>query len=987
MKLRKAMYLLIFAIMLNFVLPILSFAAPNQMDYRELISIYRRDYGEFDTPIANFDVYVNGVRKGGTNVGKSTSQKENYTQLTPEFTVKVGDVIEIVDRSEVGSGSRINLYDLQVAQGVVGNTASRYRSYSSIQSIEAEVEGDLVIFLNVADNYSKIPKFDNFSQYGNWRSEVIKPSGDPNIQIKGWYFTAIKLTVEDASRPKAEFEIHYQGQNKTDNFSNVIELENYPASINLIDMSTTERGSITSWEWERKVNGSWIFESNSKNPNATINQNVEIFRLRVKNTAGELSSWVEHAIYSKTKGQPDPKPEVPTKPNVDKPDIDIWIEPRDDNPNTPSNEIYEGESIQIEGYVSGGRDPRWSFRAEGSNKSGSGIISRLFVTSEPDEEAYAEQSAKYSDFILDETTNTYKEVSAIADRKVRFTVKEIQPPVIEIGGDLTDSNINIVHIKEPTNIITNVYDLNDPSEEHPNGFDIIEESWSFIKKSTGQVVLQGSGVLNEEDFIFEKGIFETEEYYIFKSTAYNAFKPIRRTEKEINIFVENLPPIVELKITSEDGEPPTFAKEYFDINVNATDKDGYIYKVDVNPLNNYPELKFIKKTDYIPLYNEEYKADYKYISDIANVVTFRVSAMDDAGAETILDIKENIIRPSVYADLKIIDEHDIQKKVYRYIELDFNDSYENAPFGINHTKNILKYRFNNSEWKDISSLQNISDENIRIYYPNYPSKDKAEMYAKNEGKYEFSLKVYDNKDFDSEEVFKIIDIEPDEAPIINYEIESMQHRITEDTVKNQKERSIAITEENIGKGYIKIIDKSKSNDGDKLKYKIISLAYDVNNDGVENDIGYMIMFLEDVEGYDPEKEILVKADDDKMQVIKVKDLNNIIITFITEKDGLGNYYIKEKIQEEITQLPSENSPLYKEILAHELDTISDYSNIFVDNIPPSIMFEIGIDKEINIIIHYDDYIPQSTQDKVNELVNDLESRGLKVRLIKYENKY
>mgnify|MGYP000977350104 FL=1 len=82
------------------------------------------------------------------------------------------------------------------------------------------------------------------------------------------------------------------------------------------------------------------------------------------------------------------------------------------------------------------------------------------------------------------------------------------------------------------------------------------------------------------------------------------------------------------------------------------------------------------------------------------------------------------------------------------------------------------------------------------------------MYAKNEGKYEFSLKVYDNKDFDSEEVFKIIDIEPDEAPIINYEIESMQHRITEDTVKNQKERSIAITEENIGKGYIKIIDKS-----------------------------------------------------------------------------------------------------------------------------------------------------------------------------------
>jgi hypothetical protein len=119
----------------------------------------------------------------------------------------------------------------------------------------------------------------------------------------------------------------------------------------------------------------------------------------------------------------------------------------------------------------------------------------------------------------------------------------------------------------------------------------------------------------------------------------------------------------------------------------------------------------------------------------------------------------------------------------------------------------------------------------------------------------------------------------------------------------------------------------------------------------------------------------------------VKDINNVILTFLTKTDGMGDYFIKAKVKEKITQLPPTTSPLYNELLAHELVETSNYSSVFIDNLKPSITFEIGKDKEINIIIHYDDYMTQEMQDKINELVNNLENRGLKVKVIKHDNKY
>lgn len=306
MRNRRITFSLLMIMLLSFMLPILTYASTTIMDYRKLVSRNIKQHGIFDTPLSNFEVYVNGEYVGETNVDKFNTSfaEDNYGQLESSgIKVKLGDKITIKDKSTIGSGSKISYYDLQVSKGIVNNIFTTFDSYTNInQTITADMVGDLVIFLNVRDNYNKIPNFENFSQYGNWRSEYLKASGQANIQIKGWYFTALKLTVDDFSNPIVEFEIHYEGKNKTDNINDPIELESYPAMVDLKDKTIVEKGSIKTWEWERQVSDTnWVPIGNSQNLKVPINENIEIFRLRVENTDGVWSEWVRHAVYSQLK--------------------------------------------------------------------------------------------------------------------------------------------------------------------------------------------------------------------------------------------------------------------------------------------------------------------------------------------------------------------------------------------------------------------------------------------------------------------------------------------------------------------------------------------------------------------------------------------------------------------------------------------------------------------------------------------------------------
>lgn len=124
-----------------------------------------------------------------------------------------------------------------------------------------------------------------------------------------WYFTAITVEVK-VPESTAEFEIHHQGTNVTDNYNNPIMVDNFPYNVELVDKSTTPAGTtITSWEWEGNTGSSWVPLSTQKNPSDSISAGWKAYRLRVTNNKGATSVWVRHDVYAQKKS--DPPPETP----------------------------------------------------------------------------------------------------------------------------------------------------------------------------------------------------------------------------------------------------------------------------------------------------------------------------------------------------------------------------------------------------------------------------------------------------------------------------------------------------------------------------------------------------------------------------------------------------------------------------------------------------------------------------------------------------
>lgn len=319
-----------FSILLNITLPIIS-QASNPIDYKKLVEDIKVEKNiEFDTPISLIEITHNGSTYTSirTQDTVETINALNFIKVEKGKEFKVGDTITVNSISIPGSGGSITAYDWQIGKDYTWSGPSAY-DYKSSKSFTYTLDrpGTWVIFLNGRDSY-KISgtNFENWSDWGIWRTEEPPPFQYTGADIKGWYFAALKLEVIDTAKPKAEFEIHYQGQNKTDNYSSPVELEKYPATVNLIDKSTTERGDITSWEWQRKLpNGSWQFLSNAKNPSATINQSLETFRERVVNSEGKESDWVEHVILSKLKGNTEPPDPIGTiKIILDGPEMAEW---------------------------------------------------------------------------------------------------------------------------------------------------------------------------------------------------------------------------------------------------------------------------------------------------------------------------------------------------------------------------------------------------------------------------------------------------------------------------------------------------------------------------------------------------------------------------------------------------------------------------------------------------------------------------------------
>ena len=292
----------------------------NEIDYTEFVELVKDKYElenngkEFDTPTPIFNATINGETyivkpfikpyKAGEEQIRDNNLYQDSTQIEPHITIPVGAEISLEDISLGGDGRSIRTRDWQIYK-----RDTDYKEYDRITSsskninnIKADKEGYILVFLNVADDL-KYEGYSNWSDKGNWREERITDFSYKGHKVTGWYFTVLKIEVTSDKKPMAEFEIHYKGENCTDNKDNPAIVEKYPITVELKDKSISEKSKIVDWEWQVLRNDKWETFSKEQNPDYTLVANEVNFRLKVIDKDGAESEFVEHSFYSKTKTQ------------------------------------------------------------------------------------------------------------------------------------------------------------------------------------------------------------------------------------------------------------------------------------------------------------------------------------------------------------------------------------------------------------------------------------------------------------------------------------------------------------------------------------------------------------------------------------------------------------------------------------------------------------------------------------------------------------
>ncbi len=665
------------------------------------------------------------------------------------------------------------------------------------------------------------------------------------------------------------------------------------------------------------------------------------------------------------------------------PAVTVIINERDAIPATQKDIIYPDESLDLSASATDNTfsiiNIWWEIMDSSNNiaLNGTGLVNGLVKMPETPGDYVIYQYAKNS---------KNKTGQALAP----FTVKPAVPPVVSVTSnlDVKDGVNNTVYTNDILNFTAHADDLN-YSEQHPSGY-TLKNTWA-VKNSSDAVV--GIYTANElaanKQITIDKNLFTRGRTYYFRQYSENSVFPSVNAQKDVIFTVGNVKPIINISAIQGDNIPPLFTGENITINVGISKPDGIITDVRyyVDDADYAVQPYFVLGTNTSNGLNTgSYSASFQYTGNESRVVTFKVFAADDYGDSSEGTITLNIIKPTITADILVVNENTIQKKQDRYIELSLSNSATNGIYPIDYTKARLEYTSDSGGWGVISSGgQNYSDDNIRVYYPNYPDLSTVSLYFKKPDGYRIFAKVYDRKGNSSVFTEKYLSIAEDKMPGTQFSIITPQYRITEDYVSSFSSVSSVVNTANVGKAFFKLADMGTSPDNDTLQTKVITFIYDWNMDGYENDTVHTVTITQSPAGFDSNTEIVVGTNTDS--TITVKDLSNYKITFLTDVNEMGNFYFKVYTKEAITQLPADTNPLYAEIKALEKSAESGYLKVFIDNKAPTITFEADVPQTINIIFHWDTLPTADEEDSINSIIDQLQAAGVKVNVIKMYGNY
>lgn len=249
---KRTLFILIAFVLLLSNIPALA-ADVNEIDYKDYVRIvrenYRAKYGEiFNTPTPIFKAVINGETytvmpfykpfKAGEEQIRDATVYTDSSLIEPHITVPVGTEIVLEDISIGGDGRSITMRDWQYYKRDIN-----YREYDRFVekttdkniTIKADREGYINVFLNVTDglkfNVSDNWVYENWSDKGNWRDNRMNPFDFLGQNVRGWYFTVLKIKIEES----VDFEIEVK--------QSEIEIEKDKQDSTNIDFTVTLRGT------------------------------------------------------------------------------------------------------------------------------------------------------------------------------------------------------------------------------------------------------------------------------------------------------------------------------------------------------------------------------------------------------------------------------------------------------------------------------------------------------------------------------------------------------------------------------------------------------------------------------------------------------------------------------------------------------------------------------------------------------------------------
>lgn len=251
------------------------------------------------------------IKRGEEIIGKATSPVGD-TLGQPTFanknliTARVGDTFDLADMSndEFTKGT-ISEWDFQVYGPNLSHKVIYKDTFEALntnvkKNVKFDEKGTYNFFLCVKANTP--PSYTN--SWANWSHNGNHQTLSPNGEFL-WYFTQIRVVVEEA-KPKADFQILYNGEDVTDNITKPIQRSGNSLQVTLKDKSTITGGTIVKREWKFYNTNHWkelprqgtndlTIEVSSAEINASPNK--ILFYLRTTSNTGE-TSWKEHQVHS-----------------------------------------------------------------------------------------------------------------------------------------------------------------------------------------------------------------------------------------------------------------------------------------------------------------------------------------------------------------------------------------------------------------------------------------------------------------------------------------------------------------------------------------------------------------------------------------------------------------------------------------------------------------------------------------------------------------